>query len=120
MARKPATRGTSPGIPPGVVPVVWKLDATLTTIYANHLYISRVGPEYYLSFGELVPPDITEGAALPRSVDVKQVVRIAVAPETLQLMAAAINSTIEKFATATSMAEEKGVQDVRNSIPSPN
>jgi hypothetical protein len=70
MARKPATRGTSPGIPPGVVPVVWKLDATLTTIYANHLYISRVGPEYYLSFGEVVPPDITEGAALPRSVDV--------------------------------------------------
>lgn len=69
----------------------------LPTVYANQLLISHAGPEFYLIFGELVPPTVVAEGRLPDKIDIKPVVKIAVSPESMLRVADAIATNVQRF-----------------------
>jgi hypothetical protein len=83
------------------IQVRWGDDSELTTIYANNLFISHAGAQFYLIFGELMKPLIMdvegEKDRVPSHLTVKPVAKIAVSPEVMELMVKAINDNVEKF-----------------------
>jgi hypothetical protein len=81
------------------LPVTWVSDPNQKTIHANQLLLSNLGgAEYYLQFGEAVPPavlDIAKERDKLQPVSVNVVARIAVSPKTLALFAQLIQQTLE-------------------------
>jgi hypothetical protein len=69
----------------------------LETIYANHFLITFTGSEFYLVFGEAVPPaliDENDLDSVPEFVDIKPVARLAVSPTTMLKITDAITRTV--------------------------
>ena len=62
----------------------------LPTIYANQVYVTHSGPEFYLVFGETFPPLVKEGEKVPepdeRQVPVRLVAKIAMSPSSMGRM----------------------------------
>jgi len=81
------------------IPMRWRAISETTTIYANNLLITHGGGEFYLIFGETIPPIILDTTVdkIPEIVDIKPVVRIAVTPENIERFADAIIKNIEKY-----------------------
>lgn len=80
------------------IPIKWQSpDDETFTVYANQLVISNAGPQFYLLFGEVVPPLTTEQADLPKELPVNVVARIAVAPEAMIEMAKAIHENVTRY-----------------------
>ena len=79
------------------IPVEWSTADHLPTVYANHLLISHAGPEFYLIFGELVPPAVLKEDQLPDKVDIKPVAKIAVSPDAMLRFAEAIATNVQRF-----------------------
>jgi len=81
------------------IPMRWKAITETTTIYANNLMITHGGGEFYLIFGETVPPVILDTTVdkIPEVVDIEPVARIAVTPENIERFADAILKNIEKY-----------------------
>lgn len=72
------------------IPTRWGTTGDLPTLYANQLYVSRSGPEYYLIFGELEPPILIGDEDAPEVLYTKPVAKIAVSPEAMLRFAQAI------------------------------
>jgi len=75
----------------------WGSSEKAPTLYANNLYITHAGNEFYLVFGELPPilePDIEN---LPEYLEIRPVVKIAVSPENMIKFANAIQENVNKF-----------------------
>lgn len=91
--------------------LVWGTTDNLATVYANQLVITHAGPEFYLVFGEVFPPLFRErgltSETLPEAVEIKPLVRIALTPEAMLVIADAINNNIEKFMQKIKLAEEE-------------
>lgn len=82
-----------------VLPLRWTMPEDLKTLYANHFLITYSGTEFYLVFGELVPPFIADEANLadlPDFVEIKPVVRLAISAEAMEKIADAINRNLGK------------------------
>src|SRR3972149_5297580 len=79
------------------VPVQWGIPDSLPTVYANQLIITHAGSEFYLIFGELVPPTILGEGNLPEKVDIKPVAKVAVSPEAMLRFAEVIASNVKRF-----------------------
>jgi len=79
------------------LPLRWTLSEDLETLYANHFLITYTGTEFYLVFGELVPPfviDTLNLQDLPDFVEIKPVVRLAISAEAMEKIAEAINRNL--------------------------
>jgi hypothetical protein len=79
----------------------WPREIDLPTIYANHVYISHVGPEFILIFGEaelpiLVDPSPEELEEIGE-VAIKPVVKLAVSPDAMMSIASVIQANIQKY-----------------------
>ncbi|MCC7353272.1 MAG: DUF3467 domain-containing protein [Anaerolineae bacterium] len=92
--------------------LVWPESlAEYPTIYANHLFITHTGSEFYLVFGEAVP--FTPANLSPekletlKSVSIKVVAKIAVSPPAMLAMASVIQANVEKFKTRFTISEEE-------------
>ncbi|MEA1905229.1 MAG: hypothetical protein U9M97_05080 [Candidatus Hadarchaeota archaeon] len=89
----------------------WPEEVDLPTIYANHLFISHAGPEFFLIFGEVAPPLWTE--ATPErlreleSIEIKPVVKIAISPEAMPAIAKAIRENVERFLAKKAKGEQR-------------
>jgi hypothetical protein len=79
------------------IPIQWGTADHLPTIYANQLFISHAGPEFYLIFGELVPPIVLGEGKFPDIVEIKPVAKIAVSPESMLRIAEAIANNVQRF-----------------------
>ena len=77
------------------VPVEWALSEPVQTLYANQLYITHHGNEFYLVFGELAPE--CGPGTVPDSVWVRPVVRLAVSPKNMLRMAEVISDNVVKY-----------------------
>lgn len=81
----------------------WSEEAVrnVPTFYANQLLITHSGPEFFLVFGVVTPPitpptgeaEIEQMDALP----VSPLLKIAVSPEAMLMMAGAIQSNVESY-----------------------
>jgi hypothetical protein len=74
----------------------WAEATELTTIYANHLYITHSGGEFYLVFGELAPLDIDKDNP-PDVMQIKPVAKIVVSPDKMLSIADAIALNVSNF-----------------------
>ncbi len=73
---------------------------TLETKYTNHFSISFTGTEFYLVFGEIIPPAIIDEkdlSNLPDFVDIKPIARLAISPETMLKISDAISRTVGNY-----------------------
>jgi len=83
--------------------IVWESDRHLQTIYANHFYITHAGDEFYLMFGELPSPNIANMAPdkirdyLGDSLEIRPLVRLAIAPQTMLRIAEAIQTNVSNY-----------------------
>lgn len=78
------------------IPILWRDNETLDTVYANNLLITNTDKEFYLIFGEFVPP-FRYDQPKPEYGEVKPLVRIAVTPETMLSISEAIQRTVKRY-----------------------
>lgn len=79
------------------VALQWPQRDDLPTIYANQLFISHAGAEFYLLFGEAVPPVIWDPASVPETIEVKPVARLAISPTAMIRMNEVINQNVARL-----------------------
>ena len=81
------------------VSLTWDTDSRIPTIFANQFLISRMGPQFYLVFGEVEPPlvpDLKVALGSSLKLPVRPVAKIAVTPETMLAIAKAINTNLDR------------------------
>ena|SRR3972149_3177250 len=81
------------------IPVRWTSPEQASTVYANQLIVTHGGGEFYLVFGEAVPPLILdpEKQPLPDFVEIKALIKIAVEPEHMLRFAKAIQANVANY-----------------------
>jgi len=99
VAKKKKTSKKKPP-PAKSIGVRWGDSEELPTLYANHLFISHTGPQFYLVFGELGPHsefmDIGP-EELPPYVEIEPVAKIAVAHEVMLSIRDTIDNNVKRF-----------------------
>jgi hypothetical protein len=75
----------------------WKNNDSLKTVYSNQLLVTHAGAEFYLIFGEVVPPTILDGSQIPEYLDIEPVTRIAVSHEMMEKFIEVLNENLSKF-----------------------
>ncbi len=83
-----------------IVSLVWPAEIELPTLYANQLYISYTGQEFYLVFGEAIPPTMVNASDVrggKKKVFIEPVVRIAVSYESMAKMMDAMTKNYNSF-----------------------
>lgn len=84
--------------------VVWPESVDLPTVYANQLYIQHTNNEFFLIFGDMMPP-IAAGSHDERrkkleslsEITIRPVVKLAMSPPAMLRMAEAVQENVEKF-----------------------
>ncbi len=94
------------------IPAIFGKDAiTMPTVYANHLFVSHAGPEFFLIFGVVTPPFILPGDeakfAELKEVEAAPVAKIAVSPESMLAMAKTIQTNVEKYLETKDLREQE-------------
>ena len=91
------------------VKVRWKDFRDLKTTYANQLLVTHAGKEFYLVFGELVPP--APGGDMPECVEIEPLVRIAVSPGAMLDIAKAIQDNMRRFVSKLEQSVAEQAED---------
>ncbi len=79
------------------IKLVWSDASNIPTIYANNLYITHAGSEFYLVFGELAPTMELDIDNLPEKLEVKPVAKIAISHENMIKFADVISGNVAKY-----------------------
>jgi len=91
--------------------LAWVPSADLHTIYANHFFISHAGGEFYLTFGELVPPVTPDESAedlrkrVGDTLNIVPLVRLAITPEVMIKIAEAVRTNVTIYISRTTNEE---------------
>jgi hypothetical protein len=75
----------------------WGDASQISTVYANQLYITHSGGEFYLVFGELAPITNMDKDNLPEYLEIKPVAKIAITPENMLRFSEVIQTNINNF-----------------------
>ena len=80
------------------VQLVWEDPSVLPTLYANQAYVSHVGKEFYVIFGEAQIPVLThvDPDAL-HEVKVKPVAKLVFTPEGISGISKALADNVRRF-----------------------
>lgn len=82
------------------VEVGWPRDDSLETVYVNQLAILHTGNEFYLTFGELIPPNVAiVGNDMPSRIDITPKVRLAINQLALEKMIEVLNNTMKEISS---------------------
>lgn len=79
------------------IPLFWKEDENLQSIYVNELWVTHRGPEFYIYFGELCWPAIIGNNEIPEKLEITTKARIVVSPEEMGKFIEALTSNYEKY-----------------------
>ena len=91
-----------------LIRVRWAPADELETLYVNHVFISHVGPEFYLIFGEhelpiiLAPEDWDEH----EEILIVPKVRLALTPEGMVSIFNAIKRNVDRFLKGVDQEED--------------
>ncbi|MFZ5821952.1 MAG: DUF3467 domain-containing protein [Chloroflexota bacterium] len=77
--------------------LVWGDSANIPTIYANNLYITHAGSEFFLVFGEMSPIMELDIEKMPEELIIKPVAKIVIAPENMVKFADVISGNVAKY-----------------------
>lgn len=92
------------------IPLVWEDTEHIPTVYANNLLITHAGgAEFYLIFGEVVPPILlgTPGEKLPKKINIKPVAKIVLTPEAMIKFSEIINLSLKSLLSTVQVSEKK-------------
>lgn len=73
----------------------WADNDDLPIIYANQVQVAHGGPEFFLTFGLLVPP--TNPADLPDTIQIRPQARIAIARDVMPAVIQALNDNFQRY-----------------------
>lgn len=73
----------------------WTDDDTVPVVYANQVQVAHGGPEFFLTFGLLVPP--TNPADLPDVIQIRPQARIAIARDVMPSVIQALNDNFQRY-----------------------
>lgn len=77
--------------------LVWGDSTSIPTIYANNLYITHAGSEFFLIFGEMSPIMEIDIEKMPEELAIKPVAKIAITPENMLKFADVISGNVAKY-----------------------
>jgi len=93
------------------MPLKWPDKVDLPTTYANHLFISHAGPEFFLIFGEVTTPLRTQvtpdDLKALGPLEVKPVAKIAVSREAMPAIAEVIQENVGRFLAKKAKGEQQ-------------
>ena len=97
MTENPASGSTGPGMPSFQVriPLEWSSSADTPIVYANQVMVSHAGPEFFLVFGVVLPPDSPD--QIPDSLTIEPQVRVVVAREAMPAIVQALADNWQRF-----------------------
>ncbi len=78
-----------------VVKLVWRAPHDLPTVYANQVYVTHAGGEFFIVFGEALLPAIND--ALPSEIEVKPVAKLVLSPQMMQQTVRVLAENFGKF-----------------------
>ncbi len=96
-----------------VVDLRWEEHGNLPTVYANHAIVSHAGGnEFYLIFGEAIPPTaaVAHGESVER-VPIRPVAKVALSPSTMMRLANAVQQNVARFIETAQELEEAARAD---------
>ena len=80
------------------IPLEWDEQDEVPILYANQVMVSHMGPEFFLTFGVVTPPMVTD--QLPDALHIRPQVRIAVAREAMPAVVKALQDSLQRFQQA--------------------
>jgi hypothetical protein len=87
------------------VKLKWGSDEDLPTIYANNLFISHAGQEFYIVFGEAALT-IVDKENPPDTLEIKPVVKLAISPQNMLTFLEVIKNNVERYKNRIESEEE--------------
>jgi hypothetical protein len=88
------------------IPLEWDEQDEIPILYANQVMVSHMGPEFFLTFGVVSPPMVTD--QLPDALHIRPQVRVAVAREAMPAMVKAMQDSLMRFQQAQRGAAGQG------------
>jgi len=88
------------------IPVHWEATASAPTIYANQMFITHAGNEFYLVFGEIEPIFQLDKDNLPDHFSIRPRVKIAITPKDMIEFARIIEENVATFQNRVSENSE--------------
>lgn len=85
----------------------WDPGADVNTTYANQLFLSHAGNQFYLVFGEARVPAYFREDDAPEEVPVSVVARIAVTPDAMLEFRRAIDANVDRYLTRQAEAQDE-------------
>lgn len=97
MTEEPDGGSTQEGMPSFQVriPLEWQSASDVPMVYVNQVMISHAGPEFFLVFGVVLPPDNPE--QLPDSLRIKPQVRVVVSREAMPAIVKAMEDNLRRY-----------------------
>jgi hypothetical protein len=97
MTDNPSSGSTGPGMPNFQVriPLEWSSSADTPILYANQVMVSHAGPEFFLVFGVVLPPESPD--QIPDSLTIEPQVRVVVAREAMPAIVQALADNWQRF-----------------------
>ncbi len=97
MTENPASGSVAPSMPSFQVriPLEWSSAADTPIVYANQVMVSHAGPEFFLVFGVVLPPDSPD--QMPDSLTIEPQVRVVVAREAMPAIVQALADNWQRF-----------------------
>ena len=92
------------------IPLSWGDMARVPTVYANQLLITHSGNEFYLVFGELFPPLVTDQKHLPESIEINPIIKVAITRENMVMFASLIEENVANFLKKVRMNEDEEIE----------
>jgi len=86
------------------VPLRWEEPDDVKTTYANQVYVTHAGPEFYLVFGEMRLPHAVEKP--PEEIPVKVVSRVALTPEIMEQLLAIVEENYGNYQRKQELREQ--------------
>lgn len=84
-------------LPAGVsLRLEWGTIDDLPTLYANQMFITHAGQEFYLVFGEVAPVLFNKDNP-PDHLEIKPVAKLAIAPDNMELFLQVIKDNFERY-----------------------
>jgi len=81
------------------IAVRWGSLEGIPTVYANNIYVTHAGDEFYVVFGELEPPVVLgmDKSELPELIEIRPLVKLAIAPDVMTRFVDVLSDNIRKF-----------------------
>lgn len=69
---------------PRTLKLVWQQEDSIESVFADSMHLAFVNNQYYLTFGQIAPPVVAEGAGPEVTAEIRKVTRIVVSDRTLK------------------------------------